>query len=549
MTAGIESVCPTNVIAFGTFSSLPNVGSLTVAASSPTGTAGAMTKTSNAGAIPKQFGTTGFVTLSGTDPIPTGYTVGSTWSPPTAGLSMMLIGLSGCPTSASTTETCPVGSTCACRGSYCVIEGGPAPVATELTLSSFSNIGIISGGLSLDPTANVTANISSVYAGAMLTVLPLGSVNLDGQLTVIVAPAFVSPATGARSAQITQGSGGAFAAINYVSTDPCLTVTGTESFSTGLWVTVSATAVSSPACTPPPTCATMTPTCVHGVCSDVPSIGPTCSPCPSDGNGFAFTGALCDAVVCQNACSGAAKGTCGWTAPDALPKCACTGQFSGPDCSIPVCTPSCLNGATCVDQIPPVCSCQPGWQGPDCGTVIAVGTCPSNCGVGNCSAATNFTCICPAGYSGNMCQILSCPNGCSSNGICVAGGSNGEPPICNCSSSWSGAACNMRQCVADDCLNGGTCLISSAGVSCACTQGWTGSNCALPFSGAIAPSEPSLSVGAIVGIAVGAVVFGVALAVAIALIYRYQNVTSMAKMRQQIRLQTKDEITATYTSM
>lgn len=87
LQAGIQSVCPNNILVFGTFSSA-GVSSTTVAA-----TAGSMTKTSLVG-FPSQIGTTGFVRLSGLDPIPSGYSVTSTWPAPAAGLSMLIIGSS-----------------------------------------------------------------------------------------------------------------------------------------------------------------------------------------------------------------------------------------------------------------------------------------------------------------------------------------------------------------------------------------------------------------------------------------------------------------------
>ena len=297
VSAGYQFVCPNNIIAFGTFSTAPGVSSLTLGASSTSGTVGPKTLTSNSAALPKQSGTTGFFQPDGTDPVPTGYSVFSTWGTPSAGLSVLVLGLSGCPTTAAETMTCPAttSGTCVCRGSYCVVDGTSVPVTTDLVLSSFSNIAVNSGTLVLGPTARVTANISSVYAGPMLSSLS-GTALFDGQLTVIVSPAFVSPASGARTAQISAGTGGTFSAISYVSTDPCQSISGVASSVNGLSVTLTATALTTPACS---TCATIAPTCVHGTCTDS-AVGPSCQPCPSDGGGFGFIGAFCDGVVCLN---------------------------------------------------------------------------------------------------------------------------------------------------------------------------------------------------------------------------------------------------------
>ncbi len=281
--------------------------------------------------------------------------------------------------------------------------------------------------------------------------------------------------------------GGTFASINAQSTDPCEALSVTPTYTVGIMsVTLASTPVAG--CGAPPACATMSPQCLHGSCTDT-VVGPTCAPCPS-GGGFSFGGSFCETNVCLNECGGAARGTCDWSSPALLPSCTCSSsQWTSADCSVPVCEPAgCANGGTCLATIPPVCSCAAGWQGPDCTVPLFNNTCPSSCGPGTCSVSSNFTCLCPAGYAGLQCQILSCPNACTSNGVCVAGASG---PICNCMPSFAGASCDTRQCVPLDCLNGGTCSVALGSVTCTCTNGWTGANCQLPFSSPSAGSGKS----------------------------------------------------------
>lgn len=222
----------------------------------------------------------------------------------------------------------------------------------------------------------------------------------------------------------------------------------------------------------------------------------------------------------------------------------CSASYSGADCSLSVCSPSCNNGGQCING---VCNCTSGWQDSSCSTPVTPGVCPISCGVGVCSPSSNFSCVCPSGSSGVQCQILSCPSDCSGlfchlqllicfiifhnagNGNCVF--SSGVP-TCNCSSQFTGPTCASAQCTPrffgfhclslfaelkhSSCANGGTCVASGGSVACQCGSDFTGSQCQVP----VPRSGVVLSSGAIAGIAVGAVVAGVLLAVAIALILK-----------------------------
>jgi hypothetical protein len=320
------------------------------------------------------------------------------------------------------------------------------------------------------------------------------------------------------------------------STGPCGAM-GPISIVTGLGF--GGCVATAPPLPPPPvavTCATMTPTCVHGTCFDVQGQGPVCS-CPSDSRGFGLTGTLCDQLFCGSSCGGAAQGSCVLTAPDMVPHCVCSSAWQGETCVQPRCVPPCATNGACVAAGGgvAVCNCAPGWQGTTCATPLAANTCPDCNGRGNCSAATNFACNCTLGYSGSSCGIASCPGlGCSGNGVCRPA----FPPLCECAPQWSGSACATRQCVSDDCLNGAQCSVSANQPTCSCADGWTGSQCQLVAFSAngtatTTPGADSI-VGLAVGVAVGVAAAGVLVALAIWLIHRHRMASETLSINKDL---------------
>ncbi len=430
-------------------------------------------------------------------------------NPPPGFNAIATLVMSGCTT--ATASSCLPGANCTCGGSYCVTSGtGGLPVAV-VDVSTYSKV-LVQSDLVLQPGGVANMTLPDQINHMPLLASLAGSITLNGTLTITASPPSLAST---RTAIMVQAPAvlGQFDAIAVVSLDPCFAIQGVPAYAgSSMSITLSATAV--PQCGAVPTCATMSPTCAHGTCTDTAG-SPTCLPCPSDPDGFGFSGTFCEILQCPLACSGAARGTCLLVSPALVPECSCVaGQWTGRSCETPICTPTCQNGAICIAQIPPVCLCVGPWQGLDCFVPLVNQTCPLSCGVGTCSVATNFSCSCPSGYSGNACQIFSCPQDCSSNGACLAVA--GGPPECNCSALWTGLSCEQRQCVAGDCLNGGQCVPLGTAVSCNCPETWSGAQCQLPKS-----AQGALSTGDIVGIAVGATVLGVVLAVAIVLISRH----------------------------
>jgi Notch-like protein len=108
--------------------------------------------------------------------------------------------------------------------------------------------------------------------------------------------------------------------------------------------------------------------------------------------------------------------------------CQCQPGWQGDVCDVNVdeCASSpCMNGATCIDGINTVtCRCVSPWTGPRCSLsstdkdicrsrpCLNGGTCISvSASSGNRQAdAAGFTCLCPAGYTGNACdtQVDAC---------------------------------------------------------------------------------------------------------------------------------------------
>ncbi|KAH9187063.1 hypothetical protein AeNC1_010962 [Aphanomyces euteiches] len=121
-----------------------------------------------------------------------------------------------------------------------------------------------------------------------------------------------------------------------------------------------------------------------------------------------------------------------------------------------------------------LCLCQPGFGSsdgagnagtiPDCGHQISATTCPLVSGIacngqGTCSAATQYKCVCNAGFKGMDCSQRICPLGiawfdgptaqdkahamavCSNKGTC-----NPSTGLCACATGFTGAACELLSC-------------------------------------------------------------------------------------------------------
>ncbi len=183
--------------------------------------------------------------------------------------------------------------------------------------------------------------------------------------------------------------------------------------------------------------------------------------------------------------------------------CFCVNGLGGQYCDIPVSTDPCNNnpcshGGQCdiVDNTNFTCICPVGFTGPSCVEDINEclpnpcnndGTCVNGFGSYLCQCMDGFTgrecdIICPLGYRGEQCEIEL--DKCDSTNPCKNGGSCqtmlGEY-ICLCPVNYTGIQCETsNDCTINICHNGGTCVNDSDnGHYCNCIDSYTGSHCEL----------------------------------------------------------------------
>ncbi|XP_077325020.1 protein crumbs homolog 1-like isoform X1 [Lithobates pipiens] len=181
----------------------------------------------------------------------------------------------------------------------------------------------------------------------------------------------------------------------------------------------------------------------------------------------------------------------------------------------------CLHGGTCQDDFNLFsCACAEGWEGPRCEANIDdckskpcihglcmdleasyrcdcfLGYTGKNCesNVDDCQrhqclnggtcldGLNNYTCRCPATYSGDYCQWPYPPARCGINVTCLNGGKCRDGiwgANCTCPLGFKGKRCeiNIDDCEPNPCLNGGSCQDSVNNFKCICNSSFSGIRC------------------------------------------------------------------------
>lgn len=151
--------------------------------------------------------------------------------------------------------------------------------------------------------------------------------------------------------------------------------------------------------------------------------------------------------------------------------CDCPAGYANDDCSenIDECLESlCTNNSTCVDGIAAyTCDCLPGYEGMYCEKEID--ECLSNpCHNGGiCTDMfAAFQCECTEDYAGPTCDVLrlvTCENyPCKNGSMCVDGfnQTTGNNFTCYCPSGFQGSLCDLAFCQVKPCENEGFCLVN-----------------------------------------------------------------------------------------
>ncbi|XP_072405840.1 neurogenic locus notch homolog protein 1-like [Chiloscyllium punctatum] len=129
---------------------------------------------------------------------------------------------------------------------------------------------------------------------------------------------------------------------------------------------------------------------------------------------------------------------------------------------------------------------------------------------GSCQSLSNgtTTCLCVPPYVGDLCQFVDPCSGarCLHGAPCRTRAHNGSvSAFCSCPPGYAGRRCEWspvnRACLANPCLNQGTCEPASASeYRCRCLHGWTGKGVSAarrggargrPLTGRRPPPSPS----------------------------------------------------------
>jgi len=161
-------------------------------------------------------------------------------------------------------------------------------------------------------------------------------------------------------------------------------------------------------------------------------------------------------------------------------ECDLSSGYTGEYCQIPICHGSGCGPGKCI--APNTCDCSDtGFTGPDCSTPI----CNPTCANGKCVGPNSCDCS-NTGYTGRECEIPLCDPGCQHSGNCT------EPNVCDCSTAipgWNGTLCQNPICI-EECVHGNC----SGPNVCNCENtGYTGTTCSEDVNecqAAISPCDP-----------------------------------------------------------
>ncbi|XP_061181064.1 uncharacterized protein LOC133189681 [Saccostrea echinata] len=162
-----------------------------------------------------------------------------------------------------------------------------------------------------------------------------------------------------------------------------------------------------------------------------------------------------------------------------------TGKSSPTDCKvIDFCSKGpCLNGGTCRSNLIDhwySCTCAPGHYGYNCEHNYSVCDSEPCMNGGTCSVLYNRPiCHCPAGYTGDFCEVPQSPCSCV-HGTCKT---NTSGYYCQCFEGFAGQSCSqdIDECSPNPCLHGGRCINLIGQYQCDCSEtGYRGINCTEP---------------------------------------------------------------------
>ncbi|XP_030207523.1 teneurin-3 isoform X1 [Gadus morhua] len=157
-------------------------------------------------------------------------------------------------------------------------------------------------------------------------------------------------------------------------------------------------------------------------------------------------------------------------------ECHCQPGWGGASCELAkaMCPDQCSGHGT-HDAESSTCACDQNWTGPDCSLEVCTVDCGSR---GVCYGGQ---CRCEEGWTGTVCDQKACHPLCTKNGICKDG-------KCECDQGWTGEHCNIahnpdirvkgfKEGCPGLCNNNGRCTLEASGWHCVCQAGWRGAGC------------------------------------------------------------------------